>query len=189
MPLLELYGKNPDGAIDKRVIAGMTGWIIFFPTDTPPDGTLVCNGAELSTSAYPELYGAIGTKYGGNGTATFRLPKAEDVIYAAGARHAVGEAVSEGLPDITGTIASRSYTVSDGTMIWACDPGSAFFDCPVIYEGDGSHVAGVSGALDTIELDFLPLNLTPSTGPAPTSLPPESPCCLASSIYDKEIKQ
>ena len=146
MPLLELYGKNPDGAIDKRVIAGMTGWIIFFPTDTPPDGTLVCNGAELSTSAYPELYGAIGTKYGGNGTATFRLPKAEDVIYAAGARHAVGEAVSEGLPDVTGTIASRSYSISDGNMIWASNPGSAFFDYPVIYEGDGAHVAGASGA-------------------------------------------
>ena len=125
MPLLELYGKNPDGAIDKRVIAGMTGWIIFFPTDTPPDGTLVCNGAELSTSAYPELYGAIGTKYGGNGTATFRLPKAEDVIYAAGARHAVGEAVSEGLPNINGELDLRSGTVTATAGVFSVQQVSA----------------------------------------------------------------
>lgn len=57
MPLLELYGKKPDGAIDKRVIAGMTGWIIFFPTDAPPDGTLVCNGAELSIAATTGIEG------------------------------------------------------------------------------------------------------------------------------------
>ena len=92
MPLLELYGKKPAGAIDKRVIAGMTGWIIFFPTDAPPDGTLVCNGAELSIAAYPELYDAIGTKYGGNGTTKFRLPDMEDRFPRfAGGGLAVGE--------------------------------------------------------------------------------------------------
>lgn len=61
------------------------GEIKLFPVETPPAHTLVCNGAELSVSAYPELFAVLGTKYGGNGTATFRLPKAEDVIYAAGA--------------------------------------------------------------------------------------------------------
>lgn len=141
MSCFEIFGKG-----GKRIASGHVGEIKFFPVDTPPAHTLVCNGAELSIAAYPELYAVIGTKYGGNGTSTFRLPKVEDVIYAAGARHAVGEAVSEGLPDITGTIASRSYAISDGNLIWACNPGSAFFDYPAIYEGEGSHVAGTTGA-------------------------------------------
>ena len=146
MASVEFFSKKSDGTVAKKIASGHVGEIIFFPIDTPPEHTLICNGAELSVSAYPELFAVLGTKYGGNGTATFRLPKAEDVIYAAGARHAVGEAVSEGLPDITGTIASRSYSISDGNMIWASNPGSAFFDYPVIYEGDGAHVAGASGA-------------------------------------------
>lgn len=112
MPLLELYGKNPDGAIDKRVIAGMTGWIIFFPTDAPPDGTLVCNGAELSIAAYPELYDAIGTKYGGNGTTKFRLPDMEDRFPRfAGGGLAVGEKQEDAIRNIWGTTGIEGYSL------------------------------------------------------------------------------
>ena len=90
------------------------GEIKLFPVDTPPAHTLVCNGAELSIAAYPELYGVIGTKYGGNGTTTFRLPRIEDVIYAAGANHVVGEAISEGLPEIEGAIGGQMSPVDNG---------------------------------------------------------------------------
>lgn len=90
------------------------GEIKLFPVETPPAHTLVCNGAELSIAAYPELYGVIGTKYGGNGSTTFRLPRVEDVIYAAGANHVVGEAISEGLPEIEGTIGGEMSPVGNG---------------------------------------------------------------------------
>jgi hypothetical protein len=39
-------------------------------------GMLECNGAEISRSDYPELFGAIGSSYGdGDGVTTFNLPK------------------------------------------------------------------------------------------------------------------
>lgn len=109
MSCFEIFGHG-----GKRIASGHVGEIKLFPVDTPPAHTLVCNGAELSIAAYPELYAVIGTKYGGNGTTTFRLPKAEDVIYAAGANHAVGEAISEGLPEIQGTIGGQMSPVDNG---------------------------------------------------------------------------
>lgn len=42
---------------------------------TPPTGWLICAGAEVSRSAYSELYAVIGNSCGsGNGTTTFDLP-------------------------------------------------------------------------------------------------------------------
>ncbi len=104
MSCFEIFGHG-----GKRIASGHVGEIKLFPVDTPPAHTLVCNGAELSIAVYPELYAVIGTKYGGNGTTTFRLPKAEDVIYAAGANHAVGEAIQEGLPNISGNFYTGDY--------------------------------------------------------------------------------
>ncbi len=42
---------------------------------TPPSGWLVCNGAEISRTAYAGLFAAIGTVFGnGDGITTFNLP-------------------------------------------------------------------------------------------------------------------
>lgn len=120
MSCFEIFGKG-----GKRIASGHVGEIKLFPVDTPPAHTLVCNGAELSIAAYPELYGVIGTKYGGNGSTTFWLPKAEDVIYAAGARHTVGEAVSEGLPNINGELDLRSGTVTAAAGVFSQQQVSA----------------------------------------------------------------
>ena len=49
------------------------GTIIAWPTETPPDGYLICDGSEKSRTTYNELYGIIGTIYG-TGTGTFKLP-------------------------------------------------------------------------------------------------------------------
>ncbi len=52
------------------------GEVIFWPTDTAPAGFLKCNGAEVSETAYAELYAAIGDVYsdGGEAAGEFRLP-------------------------------------------------------------------------------------------------------------------
>ena len=51
------------------------GEIKFFPVDTPPAHTLVCNGGAVSRTAYAELFAVLGTKYGaGDGSTTFNLP-------------------------------------------------------------------------------------------------------------------
>lgn len=39
-----------------------------------PSSWALCNGQMLSTSDYPELYGLIGHRYGGDGAKTFALP-------------------------------------------------------------------------------------------------------------------
>ncbi len=128
MSCFEIFGKG-----GKRIASGHVGEIKLFPVETPPAHTLVCNGAELSIAAYPELYGVIGTKYGGNGTTTFKLPKAEEVIYAADARHAVGEVIAEGLPDISGTFisltgsATGAFTSGDVTEYNCAAGGHDFY--------------------------------------------------------------
>lgn len=51
------------------------GAIIPFAGTTPPEGYLLCNGAAVSRTMYPDLYTLIGTTYGsGNGSTTFNLP-------------------------------------------------------------------------------------------------------------------
>ncbi len=37
-------------------------------------GWLVCDGSSISSATYPDLYAAIGTTYGGNGSPSFNLP-------------------------------------------------------------------------------------------------------------------
>ncbi|WP_204345618.1 phage tail protein [Psychroserpens algicola] len=52
-----------------------TGAIFAFPTATPPDGYLECNGSAVSRTTYANLFALIGTSYGsGDGTTTFNLP-------------------------------------------------------------------------------------------------------------------
>lgn len=45
-------------------------------TSSVPEGWLVLDGSEQSISNYPDLFALYGTRYGGNGTTTFRLPDA-----------------------------------------------------------------------------------------------------------------
>lgn len=92
------------------------GEIKLFPVDTPPAHTLVCNGAELSIAAYPELYAVIGTKYGGNSTTTFRLPDTEDRFPRfAGGGLAVGEKQGDAIRNIEGYLHNLCGNGTDTT--------------------------------------------------------------------------
>lgn len=54
------------------------GSIIAFPGPVAsiPNKWLLCDGSELSRTAYPQLFGVIGTTYGaGDGSTTFNLPE------------------------------------------------------------------------------------------------------------------
>lgn len=50
------------------------GFVKAFAGSVPPVGWMICNGAELLRSAYPELFNAIGTAYGSSGPLYFNLP-------------------------------------------------------------------------------------------------------------------
>ena len=96
------------------VSSGYVGEIKMFGFAGVPAHCLACDGSLLSIAAYPELYAKLGTMYGGDGVTTFALPTAEDVIYAAGNGRAVGAAVADGLPNITGELEVAQIQQSNG---------------------------------------------------------------------------
>ena len=62
-------------AEDFKTNGGYIGQIIEFPSNLIPSNTLLCDGAELSREAYPELFAVINTIYGeGDGSTTFNIP-------------------------------------------------------------------------------------------------------------------
>ena len=62
-------------AEDFKTNGGFIGQIIEFPSNLIPSNTLLCDGAELSREAYPELFAVINTIYGeGDGSTTFNIP-------------------------------------------------------------------------------------------------------------------
>ncbi|OCK46550.1 hypothetical protein BA766_13755 [Stenotrophomonas maltophilia] len=52
-----------------------SGMVSHFAMDTPPEGWLRCNGADVSRTTYAALFAAIGTRFGSANGATFRLPE------------------------------------------------------------------------------------------------------------------
>lgn len=69
------------------------GTVIAYAGLTPPPGWLTCNGQSVSRTAHPNLFAAIGTKYGGDTTPTFfNVPNYIDrVLVGAGSSYTVGQ--------------------------------------------------------------------------------------------------
>lgn len=85
-----------------------TGMISAF--HTVPEGWLQCNGAAVSRTTYAALFAVIGTKYGsGDGSTTFNLPNLHHkFIECTNTQSEVGQSVSAGLPNITGSFFGRN---------------------------------------------------------------------------------
>ena len=92
-----------------------TGMISAF--HTVPEGWLQCNGAAVSRTTYAALFAVIGTKYGsGDGATTFNLPHLHHkFIEGTTTQSEVGQSVSAGLPNISGTIGA-SWISGDGAF-------------------------------------------------------------------------
>lgn len=77
-----------------------------------PAGWLQCNGAAVSRTTYAALFAVIGTKYGsGDGSTTFNLPNLHHkFIEGTNTTSEVGQSVSAGLPNITGTFTEHGNT-------------------------------------------------------------------------------
>jgi len=87
-------GHYWDGAAWKTVIpAGEFGSTF---SDTLPSGTLLCDGASLLRSEWPELFEALGTKYGATDEEHFSLPNAVGrCIIGAGTGYELGSTGGE----------------------------------------------------------------------------------------------
>ena len=78
------------------------GTVEYFALAMSPPGYLIANGAAVGREAYPDLFKAIGTRFGeGDGETTFNLP---DLIgrFAQGSL-SPGQEIEGGLPDATGS--------------------------------------------------------------------------------------
>lgn len=109
---------NP-GLLPDTLSGVPVGTIISYAGKTIPDGWLLCNGAELSIDAYPELYAAIGTVFGQRHTQTFTLPDLVDKYICGAAR--AGTNLEDDEAEDDSDIAVQKYVVDDlrGTQVGA----------------------------------------------------------------------
>ncbi|MDR3256573.1 MAG: phage tail protein [Endomicrobium sp.] len=69
----KMYYKSPIDA-QGEYFGVPAGTVIAFAGNNVPKGYLPCDGRELDVSRYPDLFKAIGTIYGGNGSTKFKVP-------------------------------------------------------------------------------------------------------------------
>ena len=121
---------DENGNVQLGSIGAITGKIEWFAFNTPPEGYLVCNGANVSRETYADLFAIIGTAFGsGDGSTTFTLPDLRDRYIIGANTNALGKYVAEQLPNIRGTIGG---VMDIGT-------GGAF------YNGGGTYSVGPGG--------------------------------------------
>ncbi|WP_438481282.1 tail fiber protein [Oleiharenicola lentus] len=79
--------KIADGAIDLNKIIDAVrqslvpaGTIVAFGGETIPAGWRLCDGSLLNRSDFPALFAALGTNFGADNTATFRVPDLRGVF-------------------------------------------------------------------------------------------------------------
>ena len=79
------------------------GTVVFYLGTTIPDGYLLCNGASLLRTEYPELFAVLGTKCGSVDSAHFTLPDTHHrFLEGTTTLSEVGSYIAAGLPNIKG---------------------------------------------------------------------------------------
>lgn len=79
------------------------GVVVHYMGDTIPEGYLLCNGASLSRTEYPELFAVLGTKCGAADTAHFNIPDTHHrFLEGTTVLSEIGKYIAEGLPNILG---------------------------------------------------------------------------------------
>ena len=106
---LALDQTKTDQLLDALKNFGKTvvpiGSVIFYLGTTIPDGYLLCNGASLSRTEYPELFEVLGTKCGSVDSAHFTLPDTHHrFLEGTTTLSEVGSYIAAGLPNIQGQI-------------------------------------------------------------------------------------
>lgn len=98
------------------------GSVIFYLGTTIPDGYLLCNGASLSRTEYPELFEVLGTKCGAVDSAHFTLPDTHHrFLEGTTSVSEVGQYIAAGLPNIPGSVAFRpvaDFGGGDGAFLF-----------------------------------------------------------------------
>ena len=90
------------------------GTVVFYLGTTIPDGYLLCNGASLLRTEYPELFEVLGAKCGSVDSAHFNLPNLHHrFIEGTTTLSEVGRYVEAGLPNMTGRFVASAVTLAN----------------------------------------------------------------------------
>lgn len=91
-----------------------------------PEGFLLCNGASLSRTEYPELFAAIGDRWGSDSASTFKLPDTHHRFFeGTTVLSEVGKYVEAGLPNSTFSFSlhnTRGASLIYPNLEGACEP-------------------------------------------------------------------
>ena len=144
----------------EAAVVTSVGEVSAFAKDSDPAGYLLCDGREVSRADYPELFAAIGTKYGeGDGETTFNLPRLTDGRFIEGSTEA-GEYKEAGLPNITGSIsghiagAGGAFQGGHKSIPWGqAWSGSDFYHYEGNFDASGSNP--IYGKSDTVQPEAL----------------------------------
>jgi microcystin-dependent protein len=113
----------------------LIGEIRLFAFEEPPEGWLRCDGQILTRSQHPQLFGVLGTLFGGDGHDTFALPDLRGrVAVHLGNGLALGEAGGEETHELTlaempnhNHLFSASQNATSGAAanhFWSTAPGA-----------------------------------------------------------------
>lgn len=152
MARVEMYGLDANRQPVRKVANSPVGAIYWYPVETPPEGTLVCNGGAVSRTAYAELFAVLGIKYGaGDGSTTFNLPdlRGKFVRGTGGNAAALGVAQGDAIRNITGhmTVCDEKYKYLLGANL-----SGAFF--PDKNKSGIGTLGSISGVLETPDILF-----------------------------------
>ncbi len=101
------------------------GVVVHYMGDTIPEGYLLCNGASLSRTEYPELFAVLGTKCGAADTAHFNIPDTHHrFLEGTTVLSEIGKYIAEGLPNIAGTSLLAGFVTPQSGDICGTGPFS-----------------------------------------------------------------
>lgn len=146
------------------------GVVVHYMGDTIPEGYLLCNGASLSRTEYPELFAVLGTKCGAADTAHFNIPDTHHrFLEGTTVLSEIGKYIAEGLPNI---LSGTSFHNCNGAALLYHDQNGSFYGenasdhyQKVVETGEGksfsvlkmdaSRSSAVYGAANTVQPNSL----------------------------------
>lgn len=93
-----------DGLYETLSTGGVSvaGQVVMFAGSSLPEGWLLCEGQQLRISDFQELYGLLGTQFGGDGQTYFALPDLRDrAVIGSGPQYTIGETLGQAANYIT----------------------------------------------------------------------------------------
>lgn len=126
------------------------GTVVFYLGTTIPDGYLLCNGASLLRTEYPELFEVLGTKCGSVDSSHFTLPDTHHrFLEGTTTLSEVGSYIAAGLPNIVGQFGIERVSAGDIQNLTGPFYAINYTSTRYKYTNDGSAYGGVNVLMDS----------------------------------------